>query len=315
MRAKAGTRIAGLLVAVAVMAAPQAATAATTIGQTFTPTQDCSTPTTYLQSGSLSPSYAAPSAGVITSWSYQAPAVSPPQMRFKVGRPAGGANYTIIGQDPTMRSPEAGLLKTYAVQIPVLKGDILGVYMGTTGKCAREIAGWGGGFTNVAEPTPGTTTAFTLFTGSQFDLSASLEADGDGDGFGDETQDGCPADPARQAPPCAPPSGGSGGGGGSAGKDTIAPETTITKKPAAKTKRKKATFEFSSSEAGSSFQCQLDGKGFKPCTSPLTTAKLKKGKHSFEVKATDAAGNTDATAASASWKIVKKKAPKKAHHK
>jgi hypothetical protein len=59
---------------------------------------------------------------------------------------------------------------------------------------------------------------------------------------------------------------------------------------------------------------KYEGKS-RDCTSPLTTAKLKKGKHSFEVKATDAAGNADATAASASWKILKKKAPKKAHHK
>jgi hypothetical protein len=38
-------------------------------------------------------------------------------------------------------------------------------------------------------------------------VQAVVEPDADGDGFGDETQDTCPSDPTRQAPPCgtAPP--------------------------------------------------------------------------------------------------------------
>jgi hypothetical protein len=89
--------------------------------------------------------------------------------------------------------------------------------------------------------------------------------------------------------------------------DTTPPEATITKGPKDKTKKKTATFEFSSSEAGSTFQCQLDGQeAFKPCSSP-TTFKVKKGKHTFTVIATDATGNTDATPASDSWKVKKKK--------
>lgn len=88
--------------------------------------------------------------------------------------------------------------------------------------------------------------------------------------------------------------------------DTTPPETSITKGPKAKTKKKSATFEFSSTEPGSTFECQLDGKAFTPCTSP-ETVKVKKGKHTFEVRATDAAGNADPTSASDSWKVKKKK--------
>ena len=79
--------------------------------------------------------------------------------------------------------------------------------------------------------------------------------------------------------------------------DTQPPDTTIVKGPKDKSKKKTATFEFSSSEPGSTFQCRLDGKPFTSCTSPLIE-KVKKGKHSFEVRATDVAGNTDATPAS-----------------
>lgn len=280
---------------------PQAATAATTIGQTFTPTQGCS-PTTFLQTA---PTYTIPSNGVVTSWSFQADG-SPPQLRFKVAENTSGTNYKTVGLDTILRSPEPNKLNTYKVRIPVKAKQVIGFWTGT-GNCAAATA-ISSVFLPITDPPLNETNFYTAYGSSQFDVSATLEADADADGFGDETQDACPADSARQAPPCATTT-------PTPSADKTPPETTITKKPAAKTKKKKATFEFTSNEAGSSFQCQLDGKGFKPCSSPLTTAKLKKGKHSFEVKATDAAGNVDASAASASWKIIKKKAPKKAHHK
>lgn len=88
--------------------------------------------------------------------------------------------------------------------------------------------------------------------------------------------------------------------------DSTPPDTQIGKGPKKKSKKKQATFEFSSTEAGSTFQCNLDGKGFQPCSSPFTT-KVKKGKHEFEVRATDAAGNTDPTPAEQGWKVKKKR--------
>ena len=89
-----------------------------------------------------------------------------------------------------------------------------------------------------------------------------------------------------------------------------APETTITKMPRKKTRKKSVSIPFTSSLTGSTFECQLDGKGFAPCSSPFT-AKLKKGKHHFEVRATEPTGLTDATPAEASWKVKKKKKRKK----
>jgi hypothetical protein len=88
------------------------------------------------------------------------------------------------------------------------------------------------------------------------------------------------------------------------------PDTTITKAPRKKTRKKSVSIPFVSSPAGSTFECQLDDKGFAPCTSPFT-AKVKKGKHHFEVRAIGPTGLTDATPAEASWKVKKKKKKKK----
>jgi hypothetical protein len=91
--------------------------------------------------------------------------------------------------------------------------------------------------------------------------------------------------------------------------DTEAPDTQITQGPKPKTKQKQATFGFTSTEPGSSFQCAVDGQALKvPCTSPYTV-EVKKGNHTFQVRATDPAGNTDPTPARDSWK-VKKKSPR-----
>jgi hypothetical protein len=85
--------------------------------------------------------------------------------------------------------------------------------------------------------------------------------------------------------------------------DTTAPQTTIDSGPSGPTNDSTPTFAFSSSEAGSSFQCNLDAAGFAPCSSPLTTASLADGPHSFEVRATDKAANTDQSPASRSFNV------------
>ena len=53
---------------------------------------------------------------------------------------------------------------------------------------------------------------------------------------------------------------------------------------------------FSSTEAGATFQCRLDLGDFASCSSPFQR-RLAPGRHSFEVRAVDAAGNVDPTPA------------------
>ncbi len=85
--------------------------------------------------------------------------------------------------------------------------------------------------------------------------------------------------------------------------DNVAPETTIDSGPTGSVSNTSATFNFSSNEAGSTFQCQLDGGGFSSCTSPVTYNSLSQGSHNFQVRATDPAGNTDASPAVRSWTV------------
>ncbi len=85
--------------------------------------------------------------------------------------------------------------------------------------------------------------------------------------------------------------------------DTTAPNTSITAQPSNPTNSTGASFSFSSSEGGSTFECQLDGGGWSACSSPKSYSGLAAGSRTFQVRATDAAGNTDASAASFTWTI------------
>ncbi len=85
--------------------------------------------------------------------------------------------------------------------------------------------------------------------------------------------------------------------------DTATPDTSITTQPLDRTSLTSAIFNFTSTEAGSTFQCQLDSGGYTACTSPMIYTGLADGSHAFYVKATDAAGNTDPTSANYSWTI------------
>ncbi|MBI4746293.1 MAG: Ig-like domain-containing protein [Deltaproteobacteria bacterium] len=85
--------------------------------------------------------------------------------------------------------------------------------------------------------------------------------------------------------------------------DTTAPNTSITIKPANPSNSTSASFSFTSTETGSSFQCQMDWGGYTACISPKSYAGLSDGSHTFDVMATDAAGNSDSTPESYTWTV------------
>jgi hypothetical protein len=91
--------------------------------------------------------------------------------------------------------------------------------------------------------------------------------------------------------------------------DTTAPQTTIDSGPSGTTTNRTATFTFSASEAGSTFQCQLDTAPYATCTSPTTHSGLAIGSHTFRVRATDPAGNTDGTPATRAWTVQRDTTP------
>ena len=85
--------------------------------------------------------------------------------------------------------------------------------------------------------------------------------------------------------------------------DTTPPDTTITGGPAGLTSSRTPSFTFGSTEAGSTFRCRVDAGSWGSCTSPRTVAALADGAHTFAVRATDAAGNTDASAAARTFTV------------
>jgi hypothetical protein len=83
---------------------------------------------------------------------------------------------------------------------------------------------------------------------------------------------------------------------------TPPPAPTIGSAPANPTTETGASFSFSDSEAGVTFECQLDGATFSSCSSPATYSGLTVITHAFSVRATDLAGNTGAVT-SYGWTI------------
>jgi len=179
------------------------ALASTQIGATFVPDTGWAAGT-YLQSVTPAEEYSAPSSGVITSWSYQAGSSPALFIKLKVARSAGSNDFTIVGES-VLKAPVLDQLNTYAVRIPVHSGDLLGLYSGTlNGLLSRDMSGYGyHDVTTTDVPPSNTPSTFDgPFVGSQFDVSAVLEADCDGDGLGDETQD---PDTSSCHPPAPPP--------------------------------------------------------------------------------------------------------------
>lgn len=92
--------------------------------------------------------------------------------------------------------------------------------------------------------------------------------------------------------------GGGAGNGGNAipqppASDKTPPQTFILMGPPRTSPARTAKFKFTSNEPGSSFECKLDRRPYKPCRSPMTLRRLWLGKHVFKVWAIDIAGNKD----------------------
>jgi hypothetical protein len=246
------------------------------VGFTFTPSEFCgSLATTVVETGPPSgKSYVVPHPGVITHWSFQASG-SPPQLEFKAFRFAGGTSYTALGSSPPT-TPPPNVFSTFPVRIPVAAGDILGETFLVNGECAA--AGGTVAFFSADAPA-GSTAVYNPNGMGTYDISADVEPDADHDGYGDQTQDGCPSQATTHGP-C----------------DHTAPVTRIKVAPK-RPVRHSAKFAFAANEAAS-FRCKVTGKGVKaavkayhPCSSPVHVKHLKPGRYKFFVVATDVAGN------------------------
>ena len=86
--------------------------------------------------------------------------------------------------------------------------------------------------------------------------------------------------------------------------DTVPPETDIESYPSSPTTSTTAEFTFFSSEADSTYECELDSGEWRPCTSPAVFAGLYHGDHTLRVRSVDVAGNPDASPETFTWEVI-----------
>jgi hypothetical protein len=82
------------------------------------------------------------------------------------------------------------------------------------------------------------------------------------------------------------------------------PQTRITRGPRRKGRDRTPTFRFAADEGDVHFECKLDGKPFRSCRSPFTSRRLAPGRHVFQVRARDDAGQPDPSPARYGFKLL-----------
>lgn len=146
-------------------------------------------------SGSTLP-LTAPSDGIVTSWTVRvAPefAIQGAPVKLLLLRPTPTpSEFRVVGESADSGAGQPAF--TTKTRIAIEAGDRLGLYgLQGSGTPVCNTGGTGDelGFLPGAAAL-GSTHTFTLQAGFRVPVSATLEADRDGDGYGDETQDACP---------------------------------------------------------------------------------------------------------------------------
>ena len=206
------------LVGATLVAAP-VADAATTIGAVTPqpgglnpPLTLVTTVGTYVQTADdpTQPSYAAPTAGVITSWSTRLGSMAPTPVTFKLKIVRStAAGQKVVGESAGQftGSSSAQLDATFPARVSVDAGDRIGLATPPTlGFSINEVTLLTGGTIAVAAgEASGSFVPDGTTSNARLQLSAKLEPDADRDGYGDETQDPCPTDVLAHSLPCAAP--------------------------------------------------------------------------------------------------------------
>jgi hypothetical protein len=197
-----------VLAAAAALLTPAAAPAATTIGSALARNangvEQCADPggCTIVQTQLNGLPVKVPYDGVLVSWGARAfPGGLHPPIDFRVLRPGAGGAVTAVAKDADRILPSDGSSGGGTTRLKVRAGDLIGVDLDP----GDELGSVGpGSFTTsstfipklgAAETRPPSST--DMFA-DEFLLQATVEHDVDGDGYGDETQDGCPQLAERQ---------------------------------------------------------------------------------------------------------------------
>lgn len=207
MRSSLLVRLLGL--AIAALALPAASEAAVTVGELAASTNEaCDGPNNNLVQAQSAPgrnSFALPSNGVVTAWAHSSRGISGSSLKLKVFRRVGANTFRTVGESGFRPFDETGVASN-ATRIPASAGDVLGLGLATnaaTSPASCFDPGGGAGdeeFARAADLPPGQSGTFPAGPFPvRLNVTARLEADADRDGFGDESQDGCPTSPLSQS--------------------------------------------------------------------------------------------------------------------
>jgi hypothetical protein len=198
---RSALRLVGLAFAIAAVAAPCPASAGVTFGVDLSANADTSSPCPSAQLECSAVLYEPPEGGragspidgVVTMWRTRAATTG--ATTFLVVRRSGSGTYRVVASNT--QDAQANAISGFRVRIPIREGDLIG--LDTPG---------------ALEPLRATTASDTLrfapplgamkrtwderLADTALLVNAVVEPDADGDGFGDDTQDACPANAASQ---------------------------------------------------------------------------------------------------------------------
>ncbi|HYI36029.1 MAG TPA: hypothetical protein VEX39_05470 [Thermoleophilaceae bacterium] len=324
-----------LLSLAAGLAAASPAQGAVTVGETATSLNEaCDGANNNTVQLAVAPghnSFAAPSAGVITSWSHNARSTSDGTvLKLKVYRAQAGGNFLAVGQSDFRDVSDAGP-RTFPTRIAVAAGDMLGLGLGANAathpaSCFQPNGQAGDVYRNrVGDLVTGTV---GTFPGGPFNVranvSARLEPDRDCDGLGDESQD-------TAGGACGGGGGGTPNGPTGGPKDATKPKLRKKKAKAASSRtsvslvvtpneactlRAGATVSVGNTAARKPIRLRSVKKNARAGKATKLTLKVrrkdrarlrralrrKSRKVKITVRATDAAGNVTRTSSSAKFK-------------
>jgi Ca2+-binding RTX toxin-like protein len=186
-------------VTVAALVNTAIASADSVVGQTAPPTIACTPGTLYQAATAADPSYNAHH-GVITRWSVQTDANVAP-IKLKVLHALGGGSYRVVSESEAV-TPDPNSTATFLTRMVAGEGNYLAIsVLSGSADCRFSTANHGDAVresTTVDPPVGSTITLPTSHPNSRLDVSAVVEPDLDGDGYGDTTQDSCSTDKSTQ---------------------------------------------------------------------------------------------------------------------
>src|SRR5262245_13520566 len=215
---------AALLAALALVAP---ALAATTVGSSLRARADYSTSCRSDSGCTLLGSAAVARPGVVVRWRLRT--ATRGVVRLRVLRAGAGVSSGEAERLTRRHAPGRDTSYVFTTRQPVEAGDELALDVGPGAAAVLHRRPGGGAVTVFAPAIPDGALggAGTAVSGAELLLSADVEPDADGDGFGDETQDNCPSiandqtsNPCPSTPATPPPSGGDDSG------DSAPPRTT-----------------------------------------------------------------------------------------